>query len=459
MARIGRMLRNAAAAAALVVATGVPAWAETQVNIIGWGAGFAWPDLFGPSGTEKTQLLKDFEKKYDIVVNMEYADEDTARQKVLFDLVNATGNYDLVILGSDGAIQTYAAAGYIEPLNDYVKKDLDLFDPSKVYPPFLEANTTDGKLYGLPYLSYGAGAVYRKDLFAKYGLKEFPRTIEDLDAALKTIKDGLARDGITDVYPLAMRAAPGNQPAVDLTGFVYAYGGNPSWFEGGADTPEEIRAAKAKPVFNEGAFRQGFETFVRWAKEYAPPGVASHTWVDMMNLYAQGKIAVVTPAAINAFTGIITSKVAEVREQSDFEPAVVGPSGKQMQNFWTMSVGVSSQSRNKDAAYKVLALLSSEQVLENFAQSVGWPFAPYPSVMHGPALTARWPKAMLDRIETSFSDSDPHYIPFIPEVQEIMDKIGTSASAAIAGTASVDDSLNDLQSWATDRMERAGYYK
>lgn len=445
------------AATALFLVTALPAMAQTQVNIIGFAAGFAWADLFGPSGTEKTQRLLDFEKANNIVVNMEYADEDVARQKVLLDLVNGTGNYDLVMLGSDGAVQTYSAAGYLEPLDGYLEPNKDIFDPAKVYKPFLEANTVDGKLWALPYYSFGAGVVYRKDIFDKYGITEFPKTTEGLEKALQTIKDGLLADGITDVYALTMRGAPGEEPSLDLNGFVYAYAGYPAWFEGGAATPAEIKEKKAQPIFT-GDFKAGFETFVRWSKEFGSPGIATHTWVDMMNLYAQGKAAVVMPSAINAFAGIPGSEIAAVKEHSAFAPSPIGPSGKAVQSFWTFSVGVSAFSKNKDAAYKTLAFMTSEDTMRAFAESIGWPYTTYPSIMHSPTLTGKWPAETLNAVEASFTEADPHYFPYIPELTEFMDKIGTAASSSIAGTASVDDSLNELQSWATDRMTRAGYY-
>ena len=40
-----------------------------------------------------------------------------------------------------------------------------------------------------------------------------------------------------------------------------------------------------------------------------------------------------------------------------------------------------------------------------------------------------------------------------------MDRIGTSASEAISGAATVDEALANLQTWAEDRMTKAGYYK
>ncbi len=40
-----------------------------------------------------------------------------------------------------------------------------------------------------------------------------------------------------------------------------------------------------------------------------------------------------------------------------------------------------------------------------------------------------------------------------------MDQIGTAASSAISGSQSVDEVLDELQTWATERMDRAGYYE
>jgi hypothetical protein len=97
--------------------------------------------------------------------------------------------------------------------------------------------------------------------------------------------------------------------------------------------------------------------------------------------------------------------------------------------------------------------------MENFATQIGWPYTTYPEIMHGPILTAKWPKETLDAIETSFTDAEPHYFPYIPELTEFMDKIGTAASESISGATTTDEALNNLQVWATDRMERAGYYK
>tara|TARA_B100000963_G_scaffold345982_1_gene350680 strand:+ start:2732 stop:4096 length:1365 start_codon:yes stop_codon:yes gene_type:complete len=445
---------------AAVIALSLPATvnAQTEVNIVAFAPGFAWGDMFGPSGTDKTDKLRAFEDANDITINIEFADEDVARQKVLLDLVNGTGNYDLVMLGSDGAVQTFSYAGYLEPLDNLLATATDYFDAEAVYPQFLEANRVNGQLWALPYYSFGAGVIYRKDIFEKYGIDEFPATTAELATVLETIKAGLEADGETDIYPLTMRGAPGEEPSLDLNGFVYAYAGYPAWFEGGATTPEQIRETNAKPIFT-GDFKEGFETFVNWSRDYGPDGIATHTWVDMMNIYGAGQAVVLMPSAINGFAALGGTENEAVANHTGFAPSPIGPSGKPVQSFWTFSVGVSAFSDNKEEAFKTLAFLTGENAMQGFAEAIGWPYSTFPSITRGEVLTSKWPTEMLDQIEASYEQADPQYFPYIPELNAFMDRIGTAASAAISGTSTVDEALVDLQSWAEDRMKQAGYYK
>lgn len=451
-----KLTKRLLASAALAIAP-AGAFAQTEVNIIAFAPGFAWADLFGSTGTEKTEKLLAFEERHGIVVNIEFADEDTARQKVLLDLMNGTGTYDLVMLGSDGAVQTFSYAGYLEPLDGWMDTIAEYFDVAAVYQPFLEANTVNGQLWALPYYSFGAGVIYREDIFERYGIEEFPTTTEGLEAALQTIKDGLAADGNTSVFPLTMRGGPGEEPSLDLAGFVYAYAGYPAWFEGGAVTPEQIRETNAQPIFT-GDFRPGFEAFVNWSRAFGPPGIATHTWVDMMTLYGAGQAAVLMPSAINGFAALGGTENEAVRNHTAFAPSPTGPSGEQIQSFWTFSVGVSSLSDEKEAAVRTLAFMTGEDTMRGFAETIGWPYTTFPSIKNDPVLTERWPAEMLAAIEASILDANPQYFPYIPELSAFMARIGTAASEAIAGTKTVDQALEELQTWAVETMTAAGYY-
>ena len=432
--------------------------AQTEINVISFAQGFAFPDLLSEGGTKKSERLLAFEAANGIVVNLEWGDESAVRQKVLNDLIAGTGRYDVILLGTDGAVQTFGYAGYLEPLNAYLESgDYDAwFDLEDIYPSVLEANTVEGNVYGMSYYAFGPGMIYRKDIFDRYGAS-VPTTMVEFEEAMATIKAGLAADGIRDVYPLTMRAGPGEEPSLDLTGFVYAYAGYPAWFEGGADTVEKIRATKAQPDFT-GAFRDGFEAFVRLAREYGPPGIATHTWVDMMNLYSQGKAVVLFPSAINGYAAITSTELQEVVDGSAFAAAPVGPSGEAIQSFWSFSFGINAASRNKDDAMKVLALLTGREALQAFADMTVWPAAPYSSVMRSTTLIERYGEEEVLLNERAMLDSDTHYFPYIPELADFMFQIGTAASQAVS-TGDVDRALEELQRWAVQTMTAAGYYR
>jgi len=61
--------------------------------------------------------------------------------------------------------------------------------------------------------------------------------------------------------------------------------------------------------------------------------------------------------------------------------------------------------------------------------------------------------------EESILEAEPFYFPYIPELNEYMDRVGTATSEAIAKTKPVEAVLSGLQTWALEAMLRAGYYK
>lgn len=429
------------------------------IRILAFAQGFAWPELFGTSGTERTQLLKQLEDETGVRIEVEWGDETAVRQKVLTDLIAHTGRYDIVLAGSDGGIQAYGYGGFLEPLDSYFKQHpSDYFDPDDVYEKFLDANRMppEGSLYALPYYSFGAGIMYRKDMFDRYGLKP-PKTTDELMDVLEKLKSGFEKDGITDVYPITMRGAPGEEPTLDLAGFVHAYSGHASWFEDGVLTADEIKKKKAKPIFASKEFKDGFKAFVDICTKYGPPGISTHTWVDMMNIYAAGKAAILMPSAINAYAALGITDDPKVKANTRFAKIPTGPSGKQIQSFWTFSLAINKDSKNKVKAWQVLTYLTGKQAMQAFADRTQWPNITMKSVLFSDVLVNKYGQEEIRLNEESLVEAEPYYFPYIPELTEFSDKIGTAASRAIAGEE-IDTVLNELQTWALERMFRAGYY-
>lgn len=428
-----------------------------KIRVISFNQGFVFTDVFGADGLEDTERLKAFEKAENIDVIPEWGDEAAVRQKVGADLAAGTGRYCVMVLGTDGNIQTYGTGGLVEPLNDYFDTvEQDYVNLDDFYPSFIEANSFDGQIYGMPYFSFGPGMIYRKDIFEQYGV-EPPTTIDELYTVLETLKQGFAADGL-DMYPLTMRAGPGEEPSLDLLGFVYANAGEPAWFEGGADTPEEIKSAKAQPAFTDPAFADGFKDFTTLAADYGPPGIATHTWVDMMNLYMQGKVAILMPSAINGYAALTNSTDETLKENTAFAASPLGDSGEMIQSFWTFSMGMNKDCPDKEAAFKTIAFLTGLESQQGFASMMGWPAVSVSSVMHSEPIVSRWGEEEVDLNEQMILASNPYYFPYIPELNEFMDKIGTAASTTVSGEKTADEALQELQDWAVERMTQAGYY-
>ncbi|MGH2399057.1 MAG: extracellular solute-binding protein [bacterium] len=456
------LLKIGAGAAGALATSTVPKWPaialqrKKTVRVIAFAQGFAWPELFGGKGTERLDALKGLEKEIGTEVQIEWGDELGVRQKVLADLMSRTGRYDVLLLGSDGAVQTYGFAGLLEPLQRWAERSPSKYVALKdIYPKFLDANRVDGVLYGLPYYSFGPGLMYRRDIFRRYGLTP-PRTSDELEQTLKTLKDNFKKENL-DMSAVTMRGAPGEEPSLDLLGFVYAYAGYPAWFEGGPRTGAEIRRKRARPIFT-GDFKPGFSAFVNTLKNYGSPAASTHTWVDMLNMWDQGKAAVMLPSAINAYPARLFSKIDDVKKESRLAPSPKGPSGKMIQSFWTFSLGISRYSKNKEEAWQTLAYLTGKKAMEEFSTRTKFPWVTMPSLMYSPTLVETWGRDELRTWESAIQQSDPFYFPYFPELNEFMDKIGTAASRAVAGTK-IDDVLNDLQTWALERMFRAGYYR
>ena len=126
---------------------------QPTIKILAFAQGFAWPELFGSKGTERTDLLQQLESEMDANIAIEWGDETAVRQKVLTDLIAGTGRYDIILVGTDGGIQSYGAGGFLEPLDEYfTKHPSKYFDTNDVFAKYLDANRMPpgGTLYALP---------------------------------------------------------------------------------------------------------------------------------------------------------------------------------------------------------------------------------------------------------------------------------------------------------------------
>jgi polyol transport system substrate-binding protein len=109
-------------------------------------------------------FTKDTGIKVNFVVKVEQDMRDTASTE----FANQSGQYDLATL-SNFEIPYYAKAGWISDMESIAKDPK--FDQSDILPSMTDALSSGGKIYGEPFYGESSFLMYRKDVFAKLGIK------------------------------------------------------------------------------------------------------------------------------------------------------------------------------------------------------------------------------------------------------------------------------------------------
>lgn len=442
-----------AAAAVYYLSSPSSPTAKTTVTVVTWGD---WMLTGLVKNGVKQPLLTEFESETGITVNFVFAAEDAIRTKIYLDITSHTGAYD--ILGMDCyAVPQLAVGDFVEPLDPYVQnqpyaKYFQGFDD--YYSSTLEANTYEGKLYALPTYCFGAGYTYRADLFEKYNVP-VPTTFAELETSCAKLAAGFAADGL-DIAPLTMRGLKGEEPTIETTGITWAYGA--SWFEGNARTVAEINSTKAQPLFNSPEFVAGYDEYGKLGRTWGPAGLSDYSWYECAVDLAEGRAA--SFLGFSAMYWFVKSTTQLPLGSFKIALAPMGPV-KRMDTFWTFSYFLNKDSKNKDAAWKVLQLIASPQDMKEMARTNLINTVPLKSLMLGEDIK-NWTKTPDDDMATiikSFDESTIAYAPMIPEYKDLCYMLGTAASQILAGENTAQGALDLVQELATKTMKDAGYYR
>ncbi len=171
-------------------------------------------------------------------------------------LSGKSSGYDIV-WGDHQIIQEFAANGWLQPLDDYVKKYWAQFNFGDYSEATWNALTYKGHSYAIP----SSGNIWflycRTDLFEEAGIAYPPATLDAVIEAAKKLNQPGKRYGIDMTLNRGINCANTAQY------FIRLYGG--SWVD------EDLN-----PNFGGEAGRKGLEKLKELVK-YAPPGVLTHS--------------------------------------------------------------------------------------------------------------------------------------------------------------------------------------
>jgi multiple sugar transport system substrate-binding protein len=306
--------------------------------------------------------IPEFTKLTGIAVSVESLSENEFFDKLT--ILLSAGNTELDVFMS-GVMQlwTYAPAGYVEPLDDYIN-DPSMTNPDydfeDIFPRLREATqwsmvpgepVGNGPQLALPIGFEQMALSYRADLFEKYNI-EVPETLADVYEAAKIIEENEP-----DMYGFSTRGIrTWNLCHTAPISLLNNYGGN--------DFDENLQPAMGSP--------EGIEfhkDFVKLIQDHGRPGWVGTEWYDVMGDLASGKTAMTIDADILGFyaqqqEGAVISEPGMI----NWAPVPTKPGGTDHKaNLWVWSIAMNAASDSKGPAWYFMQWATSKEYDERFA--------------------------------------------------------------------------------------------
>src|SRR4029078_2010653 len=301
-------------------------------------------------------LQPTFEALTGVKVRFEKVPPGQIRQKAMLDLSSKTATY--ATSATDPMYYPlYVSNKWVEPLDRYLS-DATLTDPAwfkydDIIKAWRDADSMDGKTYGIPYDGEVTVQVYRKDLYDAKGLKPAD-TYEQLVSNAKALTDANGR-----TYGLALRGFAGaGQNMYIYPSLLRGFGG--SWMTGNT------------VVVNSPEAEAALTWYVDTLGQYAPPAVRNWNWPDIADAFSQGTIATYIDAHSSAAV-INTPEKSKVVGKIAYARWPKGPSGKRVTSIWNWGspINTSLSDKAKKATWLFITWAASAETQAR----TSWKFA------------------------------------------------------------------------------------
>ena len=392
----------------------------------------------GPSTDAYETLIPEFEKKYGAKVHFEIGPYRSLRAKHFTEAAAHTGAFD-VISFPHVELGAYVQGGVIENLTPYLENP-KLADPGydiEDFVPFVldayglyKVDGKDGR-YALPYKFDIFIAMYRKDIFSKYNIPSpGSLTYDELFKAAEKMA-GEIKNG---VYPVVL---PLKSPIAAFTPWSSILISN------GGDFFDENKY----PLFQKA---EGVDAlnYIKSLLPYMPSDIPSYDFDVANSFFAEGKAAY----SLNwhaYFPVVLDPAKSKVVDKVGFDLSPMGAT-RQAQQLGGWAVGISPDSKHKEAAFRLIQFLTSKQNAVKFALNGG--STPRKSVSTDPTVLEKIPyyPLLIKALELAFrKPNDPSW----PACQDFM---GIAIGNALTGKDAKEE-LNMAAQKAYREVEKFGY--
>ena len=396
------LLATALAGSALIAS---PALAEATLNAL-FMAQAAYSEDDVRAMTEGFQAANP-----DVKVNLEFVPYEGLHDKTVL-AQGSGGGYDVVLFDVIWPAE-FATNDVLVDVSDRITEDM----MDGVLPGAWTTVKYDDAFYGMPWILDTKYMFYNKDILAKAGISEPPKTWAELSEAAATIKE----KGLVE-YPIVWSWAQAEAAICDYTTLLSAFGGDflkdgmPDFQNGGGLEALQYMVDSYDAGLTNPNSKEFFEEDVRNVFQNGDAAFALN-WTYMYNLAndpAESKVA----GNVGVVPGLGVDGVSDVS-------AVNG----------SMGLGITTVSEHKDEAWDYIVYMTSQQVQDQYAK-LSLPI--WASSYTDPAVTDGQ-EELIAAAEKGLAAMYPR--PTTPNYQEMSLALQQGIQEALLGTASPEDAL------------------
>lgn len=228
------------------------------------------------------------------------------------DLVNLTPEFSSVLAQKQ-------ALEYIDcaKLKDYNKQ-------------ITQSLMTDGKCYAVPFYATSSLTFYNKDLLKKAGIKQVPKTYDELNLLAPIIKQ---KTGVFVTMPTLTE----NDTLLKILN------------KSGINTPQTIISDKSVKIFE--GYRELYQ------KDLIPRESITQNHQEALEKYMSGQLAFIQSGA--NFLNIVKENAPQVFKHTDVAPQFTGDNGKY--DVSVMNLIIPVRAKHKDGALRFALFLTNKQ--------------------------------------------------------------------------------------------------
>lgn len=337
-------------------------------------------------------LADDFKKESGIELQIESISLEALQARLTSSFISNQPDADVISVDQMWLGQ-YLESKWIMPLNDFIKADKDTNIQDYVPEVLYSMNTWRGQFGTLPVATYGQAVLYRKDYIDKAGVKIPDDGSWSWSDYLDTIKKLHGQD--FDGKKMSGTVLAGQQPAPIVHMYTQlAASSGVRWFKqfptGSTwdftptiNTPENVAALKL---------------FAELYKN-SPPEAIGYNWFDAGMRFAKGDVGMFywwTPYSyLCRKDGYMSGKDSVIADKIGITRLPQSPGKEQVVSIGGHSLGIPSNTSNKDAAWTFIKWATSAKTQKAMAlyTKYGYQFSDFarPSLYADPDLIKIYP--------------------------------------------------------------------